>query len=184
MTPRRHHQKHSRWFIKWSHSASINRTEKVQEQRGTKHKSLEPTSPPCLNETCRTNVGKHFIKNCPNTAEKQKQVLFGHYRTRKKESWQHRKNLRQVSSTSLRRNTTKLPECALSEESLSEGILKSMLMEDQGADTNLIPMEVFDRTMTDAPDRQEISIQPPLQYTRIRGDIVVYCTKKATTYIF
>lgn len=131
----------------------INKVRKVQKQteRSENWRESEETVilPPCSNDKCCSNGGRHFIQHCPNSRKALKTNFEKRTGQRKGQNlkvrvvsgrkwlgWKIGKVARVMDSSA------KL-DSSLFEASSAKGKVLTKLMGDQGADTNLMPAEIF-----------------------------------------
>lgn len=138
------------------------------------------TLPKCLNPECS---GYHFISDCPNSTEQQKQAFKDDYRARKKQQSEGtnpggsikspKKGIRRLGAAAIDNHTS------LFSATFAHGAVESTVMADQGADTNLLPPKVFEALKEADPDLSVTKLETPDCYASITGAALV-CHKKVT----
>eukprot|EP00737_Agarophyton_chilense_P000949 gb/GEZJ01001057.1/.p1 GENE.gb/GEZJ01001057.1/~~gb/GEZJ01001057.1/.p1 ORF type:complete len:583 (-),score=92.79 gb/GEZJ01001057.1/:1849-3597(-) len=136
-------------------------------------KKAKADLPPCLNPKCD---GHHFISKCPNSSEDVKDTLRKEYRERKKAGRRNRADIPASKPTnggvkkgSLHRFGAEIIDShsSLFSAYFFQGAVETVVLGDQGADTNVIPMAVFQKIRKADPNCPIQALNPPHIYTGI-----------------
>ena len=139
--------------------------------------------PACLNPRCD---GFHFIDSCPNSTEAEKAKLKEDYRAKKARSErfgtgqgngktpsnEHRGSIRRLGAAQIDSHSS------LFSAVFADGAVESVVLADQGSDTNLLPPDVFQWVKNAYPRLTTIPLQPPHSYSGVGSTGKITCHKK------
>ena len=156
---------------------------------GARKKSDRPL-PPCLNTRCAAEGGRHYMDECPNTDDAEKERLMKEYRLAKKKRKERFNDGAGSSSNHAKRggikalssNTSQPPESghrnsALFSASFCDGGVECVVLTDQGSDVNLVPPEIFMQVQQSHPDMQTRRVHPPAKFNSAAVGGVITCDR-------